>query len=334
MTADDDRRRLLEAFGYTTRQAQFLSLVARHGGHFLRRQYVTFTGTTHGQATVRFLRVALTRGDIRALPAGRAGHVFRVCGRPLDAAVGDAHHRIRPTAWDAVIRALMTVDFVLAHRDAEFWTTEADKIVLLRERAIPDAVWPARHYPPRREHAVATTRYFVDKMPWFRVPGDARLWFAYIDADHTRRGFETFLRQYRALLSSMPSGVVYVAPAVWRAAVETVFRQTLFGGRQVAADSGPVTAYFYLRREIEADRLHALSVAQLDAFRELRSRYASPGYDALYERWLQRPDASLSRLEVDRASSLDCAFRVHALGHHYDTTRTPRRSTTQHDEVT
>ena len=45
MTADLDRCHALEMLGYTARQAQFLVLVALHGGYFLRRHYVAFTGT-------------------------------------------------------------------------------------------------------------------------------------------------------------------------------------------------------------------------------------------------------------------------------------------------
>ena len=54
MSADDAAAQALEAFGYTTRQAQFLALAAMHGGYFLRRQFLAFTGRAHGLAAVRF----------------------------------------------------------------------------------------------------------------------------------------------------------------------------------------------------------------------------------------------------------------------------------------
>ena len=34
MTSDTDRSQALEGFGYTARQAQFLCLVALHGGYY------------------------------------------------------------------------------------------------------------------------------------------------------------------------------------------------------------------------------------------------------------------------------------------------------------
>jgi hypothetical protein len=257
-----------------------------------------------------------------------------VCARPLYAAVGESHHFTRPVEWDALVRTLMTVDFVLAHRDAEFWTTDGEKGDLLRGLQIPEVLWPARTYPPRRERARPTTRYFVDRMPWFRTAGDPRLWFAYIDAESTRRGFDTFLVQYRAVLSAVPSGVVYVAPTAWRGAVEALFEKRLVVGRLGVPDLARVTEYFHLRREIEADRLEGLRVAQLDAFRELRRRYATPAVDALYARWRQQPGTPPTSLAVDPASRPDCVLRVHTLGHRYDAWRTPSRSPTRHGEVT
>jgi hypothetical protein len=119
MTANDVRCQALEMLGYTPRQAQFFVLVALHGGYFLRRQYVTFTGTPHGQATVRFLAHSVAREHVRVLPYGRQGHVFHLYARPLYAAIGQEDNRNRrPAEWDAVVRKLMTVDFVLANQTA------------------------------------------------------------------------------------------------------------------------------------------------------------------------------------------------------------------------
>jgi hypothetical protein len=122
----------------------------------------------------------------------------------------------RPAEWDAVLRKLMTMDFVLAHSTARFWATEEDKVELLRERLIPVDVWPHRQYSSRRPDGHPTTRYFVDKMPWYQVGDDPRLWIAYVDAERTLQGFETFLDQYGALLASLSSGVTYAAPTVWQ----------------------------------------------------------------------------------------------------------------------
>ena len=167
-------------------------------------------------------------GAVRVLPYGRQGHVFHLYARPLYAAIGEEDNRNRrPAEWDAVIRKLMTMDFVLAHPTARFWATEEEKVALLRERRIPSDVWPHRRYQPRHAGGRVTTRYFVDKMPWYQHGDDARLWIAYVDAERTLQGFQTFLDQYRALLASLPSGVTYVAPTAWHGVIQNAFTKAL-----------------------------------------------------------------------------------------------------------
>ncbi len=318
MTADLGSRHVLERFGYTTRQAQFLGLVAWHGGYFLRRQYVAFTGRAHGLATVRFLHQAVARGDVRALPYGRHGHVFHVCARPLYAALGEEHNRNRRTVeWEAVIRKLMTLDFVLARPEATFWATEQDKSALLTDWRVSQNVWPVRRYTSRHADAPWTRRYFVDKMPWYRQPDDPRLWFAYVDAESTLSGFETFLTQYRELLTVVSSGVTYVAPTAWRGAIQPVFDRVFAQAPPSVFTLPTFLTYCRLRREVEAERFAQLKVADLHQFAGLRSCF-SGSIDVLYARWLEGGDGAVQCADVDRAAPLPCVLRLHALGRRYD----------------
>jgi hypothetical protein len=320
MTVDLDRCHALEMLGYTARQAQFLVLVARHGGYFLRRQYVAFTGTGHGLAAVRFLAQCVAREHIRVLPYGRQSHVFHLYARPLYASIGEEDNRNRrPAEWDAVIRKLMTLDFVLAHPGARFLATEDEKVALLRERLIPADVWPHRRYAPRHSSGRATTRYFVDKMPWYQQGDDARVWIAYVDAERTLQGFQTFLDQYRALLASLPSGVTYVAPTAWHGVIQQAFKKALESSD--ARITGRFMEYCELRRTMdEAHSNWPLTQDQRWRFRELRAEFFTPAFDALYRKFLET--SSVSSVEVDAAAFPPCLLRVHALGRRYDQTHT------------
>jgi hypothetical protein len=335
MTAATDRARVLEEFGYTARQAHFLTLVALHGGYFLRRQYVAFTGRAHGQATVRFIANAVAREHIRVLPCGRQGHLFHVCARPLYAAIGEEHNRNRRSAeWEAVTRKLMALDFVLAHPQAEFWATEEDKVTLLRGLGIPVDVWPAKRYPSRRTGGPTTTRYFVDKMPWYREPDDPHLWFTYVGAERTLKGLETFLVQYQHLLKAVPSGVMYVAPRVVRSVIQSVFNKAIGNMQSTAISLMAFLEYCRLRREVEASRFQYLKVAELQQFRALRSRFAARAFDDLYARWLRSGDGSIWSTEVASAAPPPCALQVHELGIRYDEQRTGKRATSHESQVT
>jgi len=306
--------------GYTARQAQFLVLVARHGGYFLRRQYVAFTGTGHGLAAVRFLAQCVAREHIRVLPYGRQSHVFHLYARPLYASIGEEDNRNRrPAEWDAVIRKLMTLDFVLAHPGARFLATEDEKVALLRERLIPADVWPHRRYAPRHSSGRATTRYFVDKMPWYQQGDDARVWIAYVDAEHTLQGFQTFLDQYRALLASLPSGVTYIAPTAWHGVIQQAFTRAL-----ESHDRGIMrrfVEYCDFRRTI--DETHSNRLLRPDQrrqFREQCAEFRTPAFDALYRKFLEM--SSVSSADVDAAVFPPCLLRVHALGRRYDQAHT------------
>ena len=305
--------------GYTPRQAEFLVLVALHGGYFLRRQYVTFTGTTHGQAAVRFLGQSVAREHVRVLPYGRQGHVFHLYARPLYAAIGEEDNRNRRQAeWDAVIRKVMTVDFVLAHQTARFLATEEEKVALLRERLIPSTVWPHRSHAPRRSGRT-TTRYFVDKMPWYQEGEDDRVWIVYVDAERTLQGFETFLDQYRALLASMPSGVTYVAPTAWHGVIQNAFTKAL-----ESRDAGIMSRfhdYCQVRRTIEeAHSNRPLTPDQRQQYRTGCAEFLTPAFEALYRKFLET--SSISSVEMDAAAFPPCLLRVHALGRRYDPGRT------------
>jgi hypothetical protein len=320
MNSDVERSRPPEQFGYTPRQAQFVLLVTLHGGYFVRRQYVTFTGRTHGQAAVRLIAAAVQRAHVRALPFGRHGHVFHVCARPVYAAIGQEHNRNRrPAEWIAVVRKLMTLDFVLASPQARFWATEEDKVALLSELGVRPDVWPAKRYAPRRPSGPMTTRYFVDKMPWFRLSDDARLWFTYVDAERTLKGFETFVVQYRNLLTAMSAGVVYVGAGAWPGPVEHVFRRTVVRRDSPIAFSDVAFAeYCRLRRDVEAGHLHSLSVEDIRRFRDGRSKFAGPALDELYSRRLHECDVvGSSAIVSERQVTTDCPLRVHRLPFSY-----------------
>jgi hypothetical protein len=323
MTPVVEHASVLEPFGYTTRQAQFLALVALHGGYFLRRQFVTFTGRTHGLATVRFLDRAVARGDVRALPYGSQGRVFHLCARPLYAALGEAHNRNQRVAeWAAVTRKLMALDFVLAHPDARFWATETDKVRVLQERRVPEALWPSHAYAPRRRPGVRpTTRYFVDKMPWYGEDGDPRLWIAYVDAEVTLRGFETFLGQYRGLLGAVPSGVNYVGAAAWPGAVQRAFDKVIVTVEAGNCDVVAFLDYCRIYRCVEANDWAALRVVDMQRYRGLKVRFMTVAFDALYRRWRDAPDVQVSFADLYTAARRDCVLRVHALGDRYELAR-------------
>jgi hypothetical protein len=313
MMTDAERSQALECFGYTPRQAHFLTLAALHGGYFLRRHFVQFTGVGHGLATVRFLAKARALDHIRELPYGRHGALFHLCARPVYAALGQEDNRNRrPAEWGAVVRKLMTLDFVLTQSASQFWATEGDKTALLHELDVDPSVWPAKRYHARRASTPITTRHFVDKMPWYREGGDPRLWLAYVNAESTLAGFETYLDQYAGVIAAVPSGVSYVGLGPCRARVESWFAQKYRGITSVPPE---FRQFCSMRRCVEARDLRDLSAADIQRFRGLRARFSARSFDVLYRQWEHDGDAALDAAAADRQS---CPLRVLELTFRYE----------------
>jgi hypothetical protein len=160
----------------------------------------------------------------------------------------------------------------------------------------------------------------VDKMPWYQVGDDPRLWLAYVDTERTLQGFETFLDQYRALLTSLPSGVMYVASSVWHGAIQQAFTKAFASPDRGRMDR--FTAYCDMRRTVEDTQRHVpLTPEQHQRFRDQCAEFLTPAFDALYRKYLET--GRLSSADVDAAALPSCALSVHALRRRYDSERAP-----------
>jgi hypothetical protein len=319
MTAHEQRCAAVEAFGYTPRQAEFLVRVALHGGYFLRRHYLAFTGLAHGQASVRFLARATDRGHVRAFPIRGLGRVYHLFARPLYAAIGEEHNRNRRLVeTGAVMRKLMTLDFVLSRPEGQFFATEEDKVALLTQLGVWQELWPAKRYAPRRGRGPIVTRYFVDKMPWLRLPDDTRLLFVYVDSESTLAGLETFLAQYGRLLTVVPCGVIYVGTSAWPAAIRRAMDRGLRrAGRLPSFGRSAFLEYCRLRQLVEAKRLEGVSLTEIQSFRGLREEFARAAFDDLYHRWCEGGAVAIEKAAGDSHTRLECELRVHRLGFSY-----------------
>ena len=78
MTPSDPRAAAIEALGYAPREAAFLACVTRHGGYFVRRQYLDWMACTKGRAVVRFTRRLLASRHATRQTFCRTTHVYHL----------------------------------------------------------------------------------------------------------------------------------------------------------------------------------------------------------------------------------------------------------------
>jgi hypothetical protein len=311
------------AAGYTSRQADFLAHVACHGGYFLRRQYTAFIGGGHGLAVVRFLDRLVARHHACTMHFGRHGHVYHLSTPSLYTSSSLARGRSgRAASCRRVLRMLMTLDFALAHRQAEFYVTHEDKSELLAQACLPEADWPCRRHNPADARAHVTTRPLAESQPWYREGDDARLWIVYVEIHSTLTGFESFLFQHRGLLHGVTSGVAYVSRSMASGRVHDLFSRVLAGRtRDRLVNRDDFLHFCRVRRAAEIHDLRAISVPDIDRFRRLRPRFSTSRYDDLYRRWVKDPDMPSLKPGVHTSVSAECVLRPHHLQHSYGNVR-------------
>jgi hypothetical protein len=212
----EQRVEAVEALGFTTRQASFLTFVALHSGYCLRRQYATFAGVSYGKNVRDFLdslvaRQLATRFSIRA----DRGHLYHLHARTVYRVLRQEHNRNRREASAALIaRKLMLLDYVLSRPEVEWAATEEDKLDLFAER-----FGVLRDDLPRREFAASdpggepTTRYFPHKLPVALAGDPPVVHFVSLVTDTTGRALEQFLQDHAGLLRHLPAWcVIAVGP--------------------------------------------------------------------------------------------------------------------------
>jgi hypothetical protein len=293
----DARATSLERFGYTPRQARFLTLAALHSGYFMRRQYVAFTGGAHGVAAVGFIRRVLERGHAAVIEAPVVGRLYHLGSKPLYAALGEVDNRNRRLhSASSIRRRLMALDFILAHPHDTFLATERDRLAyFVDEQQLPASALPTTAYVSTDGRAT-TTRFFVDKLP-IATRGTGIV-FAYIDDDEaTVGGFATFLERHRALFAALRvnADVVLVTTVPRHVArAETFCEHAL---RLSAARHAPgveaLAAYVRARLRLDQGRLSGCPQQELDALRRDLAAIPSATGDDMYARWCRAGDAAL-----------------------------------------
>ena len=164
-----ERAATLRDLGWTEREADWLALVCLHSGVFTRSQYQARYDLSH-PAGVRFVRALIDANLAREDPIqDRRGYrptaVCHVHGRSLYRELGIENNRHRKRASpDLTMRRLLSLDYVLEHRDLGWLPTEPEKLAYFQGLGISVTVLPHRVYRgpfPAR----STRRYFALKLP-------------------------------------------------------------------------------------------------------------------------------------------------------------------------
>jgi hypothetical protein len=295
-----DRARALEPLGLSPRQARFLATVALHSGYCLRRQYAAFAGVANAKNVSAFLDGLVARrwADRFTRRADR-GHVYHLHTRGIYRLLGQDESRNRRSGSAAFIgRRLMLLDYVLAHPETEWLATDTDKVAWCVEQgAVPRQDLPQQVSAPARPGAPSLIRYFPHNLPIGTVGTPPETYFVALVTAVDGRAFAHFLTAHAAVLRRVRRAtVVAVAPrsCPGLATCPDVFARVFQrGGPIVGARADELRWFLQTRHAVDRGHWAGLSVADLDRFRTLRDRLASPDVEALYQDWLTRGDIAL-----------------------------------------
>ncbi len=287
----DERVTALASLGFSERQTRFLVMVALHSGFCLRRHYTAFADLQYGAGVRDFLDRLVSRRLARRLDFRRdRGHVYHLYHSSIYAALEQNDNRNRRRTSAALIaRKLMLLDYVLAHREADWYATEADKVELFTSHlGVPGGELPRRVYLPQRPNVAPTTRHFIHKLPISLTGHPPVPSLVFLVTDTEGRAFGQFLNDHLTLLNCLSEWqIVAVAPRHLPGlrACEAVFSD-FARGRQTRGDLiADLETHFVTRDRIERQDWAEVSMEQINTFRETRERFASDRVEMLYARW-------------------------------------------------
>ena len=180
------RDRKLEPLGWTGREAEWIALVCLHSGVFTRAQFCHYFDA-HRNAAQRIVQTLITRRaavetDVIAFNGG--GKTCRISGKGIYRALGVENIRHRRKAnRSAVMRRLLSLDFVLEHPGLNWLPTEGEKVEFIEGLGVHSNLIPRRIYYGAVR---AQKRYFALKLPV--AGGDKTVTFAYVDPGRESTG--------------------------------------------------------------------------------------------------------------------------------------------------
>ncbi len=288
MTTDARAAALRTAFGFSPRQAQFLTLVSLMSGYFQRRHYCAWAQIKEGKNARAFFADLVTRALVTARrPRADRGWLYHLRARPVYDVLELHDNRNRRTASPArQARRLMLLDVAISLRDVRWFATEADKVELFtRHLALPLELLPLRVYSGADGNT--TTRRFIHKLPIYQTE-DGVIHFVVLALDTTGQTLATFLADHAALLARLPHWHLIVAfPRLFRAG-ESAWRRALkdapvLGMPTISpADARELHHYFRVQHAL---RVGSASPITIDRDHEQRRRRFAHRFDAFYDSW-------------------------------------------------
>lgn len=319
----ENRVSAVAGYGFTPRQAAFLTMVMLHSGVCMPRHYTKFAGIVFGHNT-RDLFAKLTREKFATAYAcwRRQGTYFHIHHKGLYRAIGepDNRHRRRPTVPRTAER-LMLLDIVLDRPEIAWLATEKDEVAHCLDRCgvaredLPSLVF--------EQGGSKTVRYFPDKLPIGLGASPDELRFVYLVTDPNPDTIRRFMRTHRRLFERVNRWTLSLFFPGYLSAAETRIRSAVmesFAEPVRLAIVEEFRWYCETRRVLEQSAPRPIPVDQ-HRYGRARRAFAAPRFYAVYRAWLKEGNGVfhqlLSALLRDKLQRGQVRIETGVLPHRY-----------------
>jgi hypothetical protein len=259
--------------GFTERQARFLTLVMRHSGVCVPRQYAQVAGIAQGAKCNAFFGRLVRRGHARAIECmHNRARLYLVHSKVLYHAIGEPTSRYRRAVSPRLaLERLMLLDAVLATPVAAWLTTPSE-----RTAALP----------------VAASAQVSADVP-IGVESDGRIVILYLAEAGWPDAFRRFLRDHAPLLQSVLTWTLRIVLPRRIAHAYDDYQRAVHGELESTLSASTIAD---LKRYFEAHRnLHTTTDPQAeDIFRAGVRRFSTPRFDDLHRRWIKHGDEAFN----------------------------------------
>lgn len=316
----DERVKALSLFGFTVRQAGFLTTVMLHSGVCLGRQYCVYAGIVRGQKMHDFFAALVANQFATVHPySHRQTHVYHVHAKPLYAAIGERDNRHRkPVTLGRAMERLMVLDAVLMQRELTWLATADEKVgYFTRAAHVPFSELPQLAFGAAPQQVV---RYFPDKLPIGVAPNGRAPVFVYVVTRDLPIDFRAFLQRHAALFRALPSWSLRLLIAPHLTGAQALYRAALreeLGSPLRAATCDELRWYFQARRASLGDA----SLRSDPRYRRAQRAFGAPRFRRLYRSWREQGDrvidGMVSPLLADAFARESAQVECHVLPHNY-----------------
>ena len=280
----------LKELGYTEIEARFIYVVATHSGYFTAKQFLDFAEAKRGKRSDKLAEKLVRNKHASAEMLRKNARVYHIFSRKVYAPIGKENIRNRRDhEFQFVKTRLLTLDFILANQNHDYFETEADKVQYfcgalgIEKHALPTKLYLGTQNPS------ITPRYFVDKFPMFlfTITGAPVVTFTYIAPEAENLvAFVTHLQNYLPLFRRIKQfRFLFVSPceALFPKA-RAIFASAVKGPLELPS-VGEISRYFHVRKLWESRQFAVLRNEDIEFLNEATRRFSAGHIQGIYKEW-------------------------------------------------